>query len=147
MGTSKRSRRTLRNVDATTGCSPAAPIGSSKVTGVGTVELEVRKKADSLETGQVILRNALHVPSAICSGFNPAMIQINEGLGNITGGWSTGCQGFDREGHQLWHGRFFCGLVRLVLAGNPQGESELKLGEVYSLSMFISGAEKAAFGI
>ncbi|CZR56448.1 uncharacterized protein PAC_06336 [Phialocephala subalpina] len=54
--------------------------GRTKVTGVGTVELEVRKRPNNNETGRTVLYTVLHVPSAIRNTFNSTP-DGNEGVG------------------------------------------------------------------
>lgn len=93
------------------------------VAGVGTVELKVRASAKKgASTRTLILEDVLHVPSAMCNGFN-VMAYHRE-----NGGTSGMKDGTDEHGDPLWCSQEFKGLSRLVLAGNPQGESYLNDG-------------------
>jgi hypothetical protein len=59
--------------------------------------------------------------------------------------WVGGCvKGTDRDGEPLWYGEEFVGLMRLVIAGNPQGESVLEREAekgALSLSIYITPEE------
>ena len=140
-----------------------------QVAGVGTVELRVVPKQRSNEdhtmtptptsttsttggeslhdssstnstTNVIVLEDVLHIPDAICNGFNPLL------LGNC----SMSChadywEGADHLGRPLWYGTPFAGGTRLVLADDPQeGESELIPGRSYTLSLYVSPEEKQA---
>jgi hypothetical protein len=100
--------------------------GDTYIAGVGTVELYVRASPKRRSpTRKLVLDNVLHIPSALCNGFS-----IN--TYHFTHGGTTRCspffQGTDRQGSALWYGQPFRGLEKLVLAGNPQGESYLDDG-------------------
>jgi len=114
-------------------------VGNTFVAGTGTVELRVRtSNEEGSPDGVLVLENVLHIPRAICNGFNWAAYQ------RITGGSARlglESQGFDRDGRPIWCGQPFVGLEKLVLAGNPQGDSNLWEGGHYSLSMYISNEE------
>lgn len=92
------------------------------VAGVGTVELKVCTSGDEGSSDRVlVLENVLHVPSAICHGFNFGRYHDRNG-GEATvraGDW----KGSDKNGRPLWYGLPLCGLQKLALSGNPQGES------------------------
>ncbi|KAB8068244.1 hypothetical protein BDV29DRAFT_184889 [Aspergillus leporis] len=117
-------------------------MGGSKtfVAGVGTVELKVRpSKKQGLPTRTLVLDNVLHIPSAISNGFCWAIYHFAHG-----GEMACSREGFsatDGQNHPLWCGQPFCGLQKLVLAGNPQGESYLEDGKAYALSMYIDEEE------
>ncbi|KAL4863507.1 hypothetical protein BDV12DRAFT_177432 [Aspergillus spectabilis] len=105
------------------------------VAGVGTVELRVRssnRKGFPIRT--LVLENVLHIPSAICNGFCWAKYHSAHG-GSVS--LRKEFSGTDGQDHPLWYGQSFRGLNKLVLAGNPQGESYLEDGESYILSMYI----------
>jgi hypothetical protein len=113
--------------------------GGAKVIGIGTVELQVRRSPTSKETGTLVLEDVLHIPRAICNGVN--LVQYKD--------WSTSfgdgsAWGHDRNGKLMWYATPYCGLNRLVLAGNPQGETYLqeREGVFYSLSVFQSEEEE-----
>ncbi|KAI9933773.1 hypothetical protein ASPWEDRAFT_104267 [Aspergillus wentii DTO 134E9] len=106
------------------------------VAGVGTVALHVCPSPTQFGSHTIILENVLHIPDAVCNGFNPLLV-----------GSSMSCEaemwsGADAGGNAMWYSRPFAGGTRLVLAGNPQGESELIEGKEYSLSLYISPEEK-----
>ncbi|CZR56447.1 uncharacterized protein PAC_06335 [Phialocephala subalpina] len=130
---------TYRPVEVTIGAN------NTPILGVGTVELEVKKSPSSNETGRIVLYNVVHMPSAICNGFSP-MTQAGEGLGTGASFGGTRVEGTE-GGMTVWYTERFCGLDRLVLAGNPQGESHMTPGSHYSLSLYLSADEKRALGI
>ncbi|EED22777.1 conserved hypothetical protein [Talaromyces stipitatus ATCC 10500] len=96
------------------------------VAGVGTVELKVQPK---LEEGSpfrtLVLENVLHIPGAVCNGFSVAVYHTIHGGIARTG---RTAEGTDEDGYPLWCSEDFKGLKKLVLAGNPQGESYLDDG-------------------
>ncbi|RAH85140.1 hypothetical protein BO86DRAFT_407521 [Aspergillus japonicus CBS 114.51] len=88
--------------------------GTLFIAGVGTVELSVRASpARGSPTRTLVLDNVLHIPKAICNGF---------------------CFG---QYHTIHKGTPFCGLEKLALAGNPQGESDLNEDDINMLSLYI----------
>lgn len=109
----------------------------AQVAGIGTVELEVKRSPEGQETNMLVLEDVLHIPTAKCNGFRSRALQGTES-------WGAGVvQGFDGTSTQpTWYATEFCGLRRLVLAGNPQGESELEEGGHYSLSLYLSREER-----
>lgn len=52
-------------------------------------------------------------------------------------------QGFDENDMPIWYGKSFCGVRRLELAGNPQGESKLEEGAVLMLSIYMTKEEQS----
>jgi hypothetical protein len=87
------------------------------VIGIGTVELQTLRSPDNPGSHTLVLEDVLHIPSAICNGFNPALYGcLSFWQGSVT-------QGFDENDMPIWYGKSFCGVRRLELAGNPQGES------------------------
>jgi hypothetical protein len=108
--------------------------------GIGTAELEVKRCPREQETNALVLEDVLHIPTAKCNGFRSRAVQGTES-------WGAGgvVQDFDGTRTQpMWYATGFCGLYRLVLAGNPQGESELQEGGMYSLSIYLSQEDKAS---
>lgn len=90
------------------------------VKGIGTVELEVVRAPDDPRTHTLLLEDVLHIPSALCNGFAASLMPIKQS-------WSReGTQGYDQNDEEIFHGTVFCGLRRLVLRGDPQGESPLE---------------------
>lgn len=97
---------------------------------------------DSRES-TLVLENVLHIPKARFNGFNPALY----GAG-VLSFRQDGCQARTRRGRPLWYSELFLGPSRLVLAGDPQGESQIRDGETYWLSVYLNGeqAEKLLRG-
>ncbi|KAL4783375.1 hypothetical protein BJX76DRAFT_330019 [Aspergillus varians] len=105
------------------------------VAGVGTVELRVRSSnRGGYPIRTLVLENVLHIPSATCNGFCWPKYHSAHG-GSVS--FDQELLGTDGQDHLLWYGQFFCGLRKLVLAGNPQGESYLENGKSYFFSMYI----------
>ncbi|KAJ5890584.1 uncharacterized protein N7473_006812 [Penicillium subrubescens] len=89
------------------------------VAGVGIVKLKVCTSSDEgSQNGVLVLENVLHVPSAICHGFNSRSYHDRNG-GEVAaheGNW----RGFDKNGKPLWYGVPFFGFQKLALVGNQQ---------------------------
>ncbi|PYI25132.1 hypothetical protein BP00DRAFT_410219 [Aspergillus indologenus CBS 114.80] len=128
------------------------PMEELEVAGVGTVELPVARSLapsnpfanhDHPNTHTLVLENVLHIPEAVCNGFNPLL--YGSSMSCTAERWT----GADRAGTPLWVATPFAGGSRLVLAGaaaqlqHQQGVSELIAGRYYTLSLYISPAEKA----
>jgi hypothetical protein len=107
----------------------------ANIVGIGTVELSVPRSSTDSSEHVLVLRDVLHIPTAICNGFS-----LNS-IDHITNFGAEGVQGFDRAGNPIWYSERFAGLSRLVLAGNPQGESQLKDGTHYFLSVYVDPEE------
>lgn len=104
------------------------------VYGVGTVELKVRSSPkEGSPTRTLVLGNVLHIPTAICNGFCFAKHPETRYGSTIL---NPMMQSFDAEGRPLWYTEEFYGVSRLVLDGNPQGETYLSDGPKF-LSMHI----------
>ncbi|KAB8068204.1 hypothetical protein BDV29DRAFT_184937 [Aspergillus leporis] len=107
------------------------------VAGVGTVHLSVCKSLrDRTTPHTIVLEDVLHIPEAVCNGFNPLLF-----------GSSMSCnadywEGADRSGQPVWFSLPFAGHTKLVLEGDPKGESELIEGRYYTLSLYITPEEK-----
>lgn len=80
-----------------------------------------------------MLEDVLHIPEANCNGFSVAVYHTLHGGSTKLGREPSGR---DEEYQPLWCSEEFKGLNKLVLAGNPQGESYLGDG-VKMLSMYI----------
>jgi hypothetical protein len=121
-------------------------IGGTRCIGVGTVELNVKRSntpGDGDEnTYTLVLENVFHTPDTLSNGFNPLRTECDHA-------WGEGVvKGTDRRsGEALWYAEEFAGLMRLVIAGNPQGESVLERevggGRALSLSIYIMPEELA----
>ncbi|KAE8151671.1 hypothetical protein BDV25DRAFT_88586 [Aspergillus avenaceus] len=106
------------------------------VAGIGTVHLTVCRSPQDPTPHIITLEDVLHIPEAVCNGFNPLLF-----------GSSMSCnadhwEGADRAGQPVWFSVPFAGHTRLVLAGNPTGESDLIEGRYYTLSLYITPEEK-----
>lgn len=104
------------------------------IAGCGTVELKVqtsREEGSSVRT--LVLEDVVHIPEAKCNGFSVAVYHTLHGGSTRLGREPSGR---DEEYRPLWCSEEFKGLNKLVLAGNPQGESYLGDG-VKMLSMYI----------
>jgi hypothetical protein len=104
------------------------------VAGVGTVELKVQtthEEGSPIRT--LVLEAVLHIPDAKCNGFSVAVYHTVHGGSTRLGLEPSGT---DEEYKPLWCGEQFKGLAKLVLEGNPQGESYLGDG-IKMLSMYI----------
>ena len=114
----------------------------ARVIGIGTVELQVQRSPKESGTHTLVLEDVLHIPEAICNGFNSRLAGGAES-------WIRGSvHGLDASsGQPLWYGTEFCGSTRLVLAGNPQGESVLeemeREGSAFMLSVYLNEEEWA----
>ncbi|KAL3472280.1 hypothetical protein BJX99DRAFT_9106 [Aspergillus californicus] len=113
-----------------------SPHDETHVAGVGTVHIPVRRGPNDASVHTLVLDGVLHIPEAICNGFNPLLV-----------GSSMSChleywEGADRQGTPMWFGLPFAGFGRLVLAGGC-GESDLIEGRDYTLSLYISPEERA----
>ncbi|KAL4971246.1 hypothetical protein BDW66DRAFT_163833 [Aspergillus desertorum] len=114
-----------------------SPHDEMLVAGIGDVHLTVPRGINDPSTHTLVLENVLHIPEALCNGFNPLLI-----------GSSMSChadywEGHDRWGNGMWFGTRFCGVGRLVLAPvDGQAESDLIEGREYTLSLYVSPEEK-----
>ncbi|KAL4967680.1 uncharacterized protein BDV14DRAFT_168998 [Aspergillus stella-maris] len=112
-------------------------LSSIYVAGIGTVRLQVRSSAArGAPTRTLELHNVLHTPGTICNGFNSMAWLRSEG-GPSTDPYS----GTDELDAPFWYSKEFLGLNRLVLAGNPQGESYLPRDTALALSLYIDSMD------
>ncbi|KAL1966234.1 hypothetical protein VTN77DRAFT_4786 [Rasamsonia byssochlamydoides] len=94
---------------------------AARVIGIGTVELLVRRSWNDPKPYKLVLEDVLHIPDAICNGFNPML--LSDGACCQCRSGKDGWQGIDPyTEEQLWYTKPFARLSKLVLAGNPQGE-------------------------
>ena len=111
------------------------------VLGIGSVDLDLRRKAGSRKCHTITLDNVLHVPNSRCNLFSD--LYFHHGNGQYEHSW-------EREGVQFmkkienndlraWgYTEEFCGLDRLVLARNLKGRSPMmdeSDREVFSVSV------------
>jgi hypothetical protein len=119
-----------------------AKIGVTPVIGIGTVELQVERGFRDSSTRILVLEDVLHIPNAICNGFNSSLstsLQCWSGTGLM--------EGKDESGQSLWHARRFFGLAKLVLVNNPEGESGIEKAKAegkisFSLSLYVNEEER-----
>lgn len=114
-------------------------LSKTRVIGIGTVELVVKRSPGDEGANILVLENVLHIPDAICNGFSPHLTRCAHS-------WTKeGIQGFDNDDRPIWFATKFAGLNRFVLFGNPQGESKLaqkhREGVMLLLSVFLTPGE------
>lgn len=89
--------------------------------GIGTVHLDILKGPDASDgVDNIVLRGVLHLPNAICNGISMALFD----KATVSYQPIFGCR--DRNGRMVWFLTDHCGLDKLALLGNPQGESPLQ---------------------
>ncbi|EAW08320.1 uncharacterized protein ACLA_030530 [Aspergillus clavatus NRRL 1] len=110
-------------------------IGRSRVLGIGTVELEVQRAPRDPRSNKLVLEDVWHMPDARCNGLSaPTYKAANPPLSVETQG--EHCQAKKEEdGEAQWFGDPYCGLSRVVLAGNPEGDSYLRDGQGHMLDV------------
>lgn len=125
-------------ISATISHNVFSPTDELQVTGVGAVALEVQRSPRSLDTHVITLQDVLHIPDALCNGFNPLL--YGSSMSCHTDLW----EGRDAKGTPLWYSLPFAGASRLALAQRRCGGSELVDGNSYSLSLYITPQEKTS---
>lgn len=94
-------------------------------------------------TGILVLDDVLHIPEALCNGFNPV----------VYGGWMRseggivvgGRQGEEGEGGgEEWFARAFAGSFRVEMADGRKGGSEVVDGGEYRFGVWVGEGEKRA---
>lgn len=113
------------------------------VNGIGTVELKVERSPEKgwgIKT--LVLEDVLHIPSAKCNGFNSSIFRISsDGAESWEDGRVQDLAGDTREPQR--YATKLSGLMRLVIAGDPQGDSPLAVdGGPKLLSIYMSAEEK-----
>ncbi|KAF3897545.1 hypothetical protein GTR04_1774 [Trichophyton interdigitale] len=103
----------------------------ARVIGVGSVELKVPRSPDNPEVNTLILDDVLHIPGAICNGFSPQLLGGSTSFGDPL-------QGYDDDKQPSYYATTFCGLWRLVLNGNPEGETQLAEARRNGSKLFLS---------
>ncbi|KAE8147862.1 hypothetical protein BDV25DRAFT_142340 [Aspergillus avenaceus] len=116
-------------------------IGGSRVLGVGSVELRVRRGSEDERTNTLVLNDVLHMPNARCNGLSLPKYQDANPLSGVDDEGEH-FQAKSEDGSEpLWYTEEFRGLSRVVLAGQPQGESVLKDSENCTPSVTASDEE------
>jgi hypothetical protein len=92
-------------------------IGGNRCIGIGTVSLTVKcRQGDDERISTSVLENIYHTPD---------MLSIRSLLMATQSGEGGYVKGTDGNG-ELWYEEDFVGLMRLVIAGDPEGESVLE---------------------
>ncbi|KAA8648556.1 hypothetical protein EYZ11_001103 [Aspergillus tanneri] len=116
-------------------------IGGSKVLGVGTVELKVRRTSNDERSSTLVLTDVLHMPNARCNGLSISKYREANPLSGVEMEKEHFQATSHIDGEPLWCADEFCGMSKVALAGNPKGESYLRDGQVYMLSVIASSEE------
>ncbi|KAB8232218.1 uncharacterized protein BDW43DRAFT_110733 [Aspergillus alliaceus] len=116
-------------------------VAGSRVLGVGSVELRVRRRSGDNQTNTLVLDNVLHMPNARCNGLSLPKYREAHPLSGIGGEGEHFEARSDDGSEPEWYAEGFCGLSRVVLAGEPQGESQLSDNGNYTLSVLASNDE------
>lgn len=93
---------------------PPGIVDKPKVIGIGTVELRVpHSPGDTQPPNVLVLKNFLHVPDAVCNGFNPMFLGGRSHFGKDV------LQTRDDSDQPTWYATFYPGknLYRLAIAG------------------------------
>ncbi|KAF5860743.1 hypothetical protein ETB97_001184 [Aspergillus alliaceus] len=116
-------------------------VAGSRVLGVGSVELRVRRRSGDNQTNTLVLDNVLHMPNARCNGLSLPKYREAHPLSGIGGEGEHFEARSDDGSEPEWYAEGYCGLSRVVLAGEPQGESQLSDNGNYTLSVLASNDE------
>lgn len=92
-------------------------ISGQLVIGVGTIQLLFKPKPDDLAGVLIELVEVRHLPNVVCNGCSIEHA-ANRGLHYTTKDGGYGHMDEERG----WYTEKFCGLRRIVRAGNPQGQ-------------------------
>ncbi|KAF4617009.1 hypothetical protein G7Y89_g15140 [Cudoniella acicularis] len=122
----RSSFKTYRSVRGTT--SSLLKDTTSRIAGVGTVELEVRRSRNREDTHTLVLKNVLHIPKAICNGVCSQMACDVQEFGGEA-------QAYDRKNggglEPTWYGHSeidISKIVRGVKKGMKRHRSEFEAG-------------------
>ncbi|OGM49142.1 FAD dependent oxidoreductase [Aspergillus bombycis] len=116
-------------------------IAGSRVLGVGSVELRVRRRSGDGEINTLVLDNVLHMPNARCNGLSLPKYRETHPLAGVDGEGDHVEARSDDGSEPEWYAERYHGLSRVVLAGEPQGESHLSEDGHYMLSVMASTEE------
>ncbi|KAF9885797.1 hypothetical protein FE257_012379 [Aspergillus nanangensis] len=102
-------------------------IAGNRVLGVGRVELQVQRAPEDTRTNTLVLQDVLHMPNAPCNGLSINKYRdANPGL-DVEGDGEEHVQAVsDEDREPLWYGDDYHRMARVVLAGEPRGESYLE---------------------
>jgi hypothetical protein len=115
-----KNRSSFKSYRRVTGTPQGIP-----VIGIGIIELRVQTSPNSSNNTAIVLQNILHIPDPIFNSFNggPRMSKSMSTRYPFTRDW---VQVKDQQTRRaIWHGTKFCGLNKLALVDDPQGESKL----------------------
>lgn len=126
--------------------APCKVNGHTRVLGVGTVKLDLERSPQDPSTYTLLLHDVLHIPDAVCNG-----ISINP---DFMGARNYGISWRDKRIYDAdteepcWYATAFHddGLMRCVLAGDPQGQTFLEKDGRYMLSVNASEEELEVLG-
>ncbi|KNG87515.1 hypothetical protein ANOM_003811 [Aspergillus nomiae NRRL 13137] len=116
-------------------------IAGSRVLGVGSVELRVRRRSGDGEINTLVLDNVLHMPNARCNGLSLPKYRETHPLAGVDGEGDHVEARSDDGSEPEWYAERYHGLPRVVLAGEPQGESHLSDDGHNMLSVMASNEE------
>jgi hypothetical protein len=116
-------------------------IGRSRVLGIGTVELQVQRGPRDPRPNNLVLEDVWHMPDARCNGLSVSKYtETNQPSSVESEGQHVEAKS-DRDGEALWFGDAYCGCSRVVLTGDPKGDSYLRDGQTHMLSVIASPEE------
>ncbi|EYE94436.1 uncharacterized protein EURHEDRAFT_413245 [Aspergillus ruber CBS 135680] len=102
--------------------------GRIQVLGIGAVKLNMIRGPDDPRPYTLVLKDVLHIPSAVCNGISIFLLPVIFDVRNR--------RVFDSHTKEpLFYGEKYFGLDRAVLAGDTQGETYMEDGTGYMLSI------------
>ncbi|PLN84481.1 hypothetical protein BDW42DRAFT_191567 [Aspergillus taichungensis] len=124
-------------------------ISHKRVLGIGTVELTVQRSPSDPRPHKLVLHDVLHMPGARCNGLSVDKYREEhpgEDLREVmTDGGQEMLQAVGGEKEEaLWFADEYCGCLKVVVWGNPQGESFLRGpedGRLYGVSVIAGEKE------
>lgn len=103
-------------------------IAGRRVLGVGTVELRVRRGPDDDRTNTLVLQDVLHMPNAPCNALCIDKYRDANPDSDVEESETEDCcvrAVADADRTPLWYGHDYGRVLKVVLAGQPDGESYL----------------------
>lgn len=125
-------------------------ISHKRVLGIGTVELTVQRSPNDPRPHKLVLHDVLHMPGARCNGLSVDKYREEhpgEDLREVMtdeGQEMLQAVGGDEEEAALWFADEYCGCLKVVVWGDPQGESFLRGpedGRLYGVSVIAGEKE------
>ncbi|RMD43251.1 hypothetical protein DV735_g1841, partial [Chaetothyriales sp. CBS 134920] len=109
------------------------------VKGIGTVELEIRRRRGSKESHTIMLENVLYIPSWLCNIVSDVFFVPIHAYDHEWTGFDVSFRHKDGDTWRPWgYTENFCGLHRLVLSRRPRGRSPMledRDREVFSINV------------